>query len=540
MTRRGGTRGGRDRGRSGRGGDAPDPVPVSIDEAVSLMERGRLLDALEAAEHLLRQRPRDPNVRQLLGMIAGRRHRFEEAIEHFRRLVELVPADPMARCRVGMSAMYAGRFDEASEAFDAALSLRPGFPAAIRGRAELFERRGEPGDALQALAPLLADPVAARDPGTRLLHAQLLSATGRHTEAADLAAEATSDQALPTPFRRKLQFIRGRSLDRLGPERAAEAAEAWTLANAAGGMPFDADGYERDAEAVMARFSAERLAGTARPGGGSPRSRATSERPVLVVGMPRSGSTLVEQVLDAHPAACGVGETTAMPEVMAALAREHTGPDAERFPGWWDRVPAPRLTRAGVDYLQRLEALPPAAGRAPEGRTRLIDKNLLNLPLVGAIAEMLPHARFVICRRDPVDNGFSCWINDLAPVGFPWAGDPASIGRVAGVAERFTRHWQQTLPDRVLVVDYERFVADPEAGSRELLAFAGLPWDPAVLAFHQTGRAVTTLSYDQVRRPIYRSSVRRSDRYRPFLGPMLEAMRAAGLEVDPPEPGDPA
>ncbi len=540
MARRGVTRSGRDRGRSGRGGDAPDSSPVSIDEAVSLMERGRLLDALEAADRLLRARPGDPNVRQLLGMIAGRRHRFEEAIEHFERLVDLVPADPMARCRVGMSAMYAGRFDEADRAFDAALSLRPGFPAAIRGRAELLERRGEPVAALGELASLLADPLAARDPGTRLLHAQLLAAAGRYAEAADLAADATADSSLPTPFRRKLHFIRGRSLDRLGPERSAEAAEAWRLANAAGAMPFDADGYERDAEAVIARFSAERLAETARAGGGSTRSRATSDRPLLVVGMPRSGSTLVEQVLDAHTEACGVGETTVMPEVMAALAREHAGPDAARFPGWWDRVTVPRLTRAGVDYLQRLESLPPAAAATPAGRTRIIDKNLLNLPLVGAIAEMLPRARFVICRRDPVDNGFSCWINDLAPVGFPWAGDPASIGRVAGVAERFTRHWQQVLPDRVLVVDYERFVAEPEAGSRDLLAFAGLPWDPAVLKFHETGRAVTTLSYDQVRRPIYRSSVRRSDRYRPFLGPMLEAMRSAGLEVDPPEPGEPA
>lgn len=512
------------------------------------MERGRLLDALDAGRRLLAERPRDPNVRQLLGMIAGRRHRFEEAIEHFQRLVELVPGDPLARCRVGMSAMYAGRFDEAAAAFDAALELRPGFPAAIRGRAELLERRGEPDAALEELAPLLGDPASAAEPGTRLLHAQLLAAAGRFADAALLAAEATGDPVLPTPFRRKLHFIRGRSLDRLGPDRAAEAAEAWTQANAAGAMPFDAAGHTRDAETIMACFSADRLAATARPGArpgahpgpASPRSRATSDRPLLVVGMPRSGSTLVEQVVDAHPEACGVGETTAMPEVMADLAREHADGQAPRFPGWWDRVSAARLTRAGVDYLQRLDALPVAATTPPAGRSRIVDKNLLNLPLVGAIAEMLPHARFVICRRDPVDNGFSCWINDLAPVGFPWAGDPEAIGVVAGVAERLTRHWQQSLPERVLVVDYERFVAAPEAGSRELLEFAGLPWDPAVLRFHETGRAVTTLSYDQVRRPIYRSSVRRSDRYRPFLGPMIDAMRAAGLPVDPPEPESPA
>lgn len=498
------------------------------------MERGRLLDALDAARRLLVTRPRDPDVRQLLGMIAGRRHRFDEAIEHFQRLAELVPGDPLARCRLGMSAMYAGRFDEAAAAFDAALELRPGFPAAIRGRAELLERTGEPAAALEELAPLLGDPASAGEPGTRLLHAQLLAAAGRFAEAALLAAEATDEPGLPTPFRRKLHFIRGRSLDRLGPDRAAEAAEAWTLANAAGGMPFDAAGHTRDAEAIMAGFSAERVADSA------PRSRAISDRPLLVVGMPRSGSTLVEQVLDAHPEACGVGETTAMPEVMADLAREHADEAAPRFPAWWDRVCSARLTQAGVDYLRRLDGLPVAAATPAGGRSRIVDKNLLNLPLVGAIAEMLPHARFVICRRDPVDNGFSCWINDLAPVGFPWAGDPAAIGVVAGVAEQLTRHWQRTLPDRVLVVDYERFVAAPEQGSRELLEFAGLPWDPVVLRFHETGRAVTTLSYDQVRRPIYRSSVRRSDRYRPFLGPMIDAMRAAGLPVDPPEPDSPA
>jgi tetratricopeptide (TPR) repeat protein len=506
------------------------------------MERGRLLDALRAAEALEAAAPRDPNVVQLLGMIAGRRHRFDDAARHFTRLAELVPADPMARCRIGMSCMYAARFDEAEAAFARALELRPGFPAALRGRAELLERRGAAAAGLEALGPLLADPREAAEPATRLLHAQLLAAAGDHAAAADTAAAATSEPAaMPPAFLRKLHFIRGRSLDRLGPARAADAAEAWTRANATGAMPFDAAAHDADTDAIIARFSRTRLARTAAAGRESPepRSRATSELPILVVGMPRSGSTLAEQILAAHEVVGGAGETTAMPEVMADLARTHAHSDAPRFPTWWDDVDEAALTRAGLDYVQRLEAFRPTDRTARAAITRMVDKNLLNLSLVGAIAEMLPGARFLICRRDPVDNGFSCWINDLSPVGFPWSGDLAAIGRVAGAADRLTEHWAQVLPARVRVLDYEAMVADPEGSSRELLAFAGLDWDEAVLRFHETGRAVTTLSYDQVRQPIYRSSVRRSDRYRPFLEPMIEAMRAAGLPVDPPTAAPP-
>lgn len=495
------------------------------------MERGRLLDAQSIADDLKRAAPRNPNVHQLLGMIAGRRHRFGDAITHFQALRDLVPADPMAQCRVGTACMHAGQFADAVDAFAAALELRPGFADAIRGQAELRERDGDAADGLRVLAPLLADPMHAGEPATILLHAQLLAASGDHAGAAEIVAATTTPHApsLPAPFLRKLHFVRGRSLDKVGSDQVDAAAASWTAANAVGAMPFDPAAYDAQIDAIIETFSAERLARTAAAGPDAPerRSRALSDAPILVVGLPRSGSTLVEQILDAHPAAHGTGESTAMPEVMADLTRA-TGA-AQPFPAWWADASDAQLTGAGAAYVQRLEAFRPDDRAARAGITRLIDKNLLNLSLVGAIAEMLPAARFVICRRDPIDNGFSIWVNDLAPVGFPWSGDLAAIGHVSVAAARLAEHWTRVLPDRVRLLDYETMVDAPEASSRELLEFAGLDWDDRVLKFYETGRAVTTLSYDQVRKPIYRSSVRRSDRYREHLQPMVAVLERGGL-----------
>lgn len=524
---------GRSRGSRSRGPRRPGGRPAtpraggrsgatpSIDQAVALLEHGRLFDAQAAGEAILAASPRDPNALQLLGMVASRRGRFVEAAGHFRVLTEVAPLEPVSWCRLGSAEMYGARFEEAAAAFEQALAVRPGFELAIRGLAELAERSGDPASGLERLVPLIegGGPVS---PDTALLHASLLVAAKRPDEARRVAEDAARRPDAAPMVRRKLLFTLGRAAHRDGDVEAAAAA--WTRANAIGARPFDADAHDREIDAIIERFASAPDRG---------RSRATSEAPLLVVGMPRSGSTLVEQILDAHPKTAGTGESTALPEAMSPLSQAHA---AERpFPAWWSDVPPADMTQAGAAYVAGLESLGPSDRAVRRATTRLVDKNLLNLTLLGAVAELVPNARFVICRRDPVDLGFSCWQNDLSPVGFPWSGDLEAIGRFTAAAERLIEHWPGVLGDRCLVVEYEALVADPEPWTRRLIEHAGLEWDDACLRPHESGRAVTTLSYDQVRQPIYRTAVRRSARYAAALAPLVATLQASGVSFTAPD-----
>ena len=303
-----------------------------------------------------------------------------------------------------------------------------------------------------------------------------------------------------------LWFALGEALERAGDDDAAFEAFAEGNRLKRGELAARAETdpaamlalHRASAERVRARFGADAIAG--RQGQG-----LSTTAPIFVVGMPRSGSTLIEQILSAHPQVRALGETAALPRL---LERGALAPGA-------DQAAIRGLAR---QYLEAIRA------RGWRGAGRFVDKTLENYLHVGAIALMFPRAVILHAVRGPLDTCLSCW-RQLFAEGAETLYDFAEIGAEYVAYRQTMEHWRDVLPGRVVDVDHEALIADPERQIRWLVTeAAGLTWDDACLSFPTAGAAARTASSVQVRQPIFRTSLGRWRRYEAKLGPLIEAL----------------
>jgi hypothetical protein len=258
--------------------------------------------------------------------------------------------------------------------------------------------------------------------------------------------------------------------------------------------------FERIAEAFTPEVM-RRLAGCGDP----------SSLPVFIVGMPRSGTTLVEQVLASHPEVFGAGE---IGDLEAAVGGSG---GVSRLPERIASMTGEQLRRIGTNHCERVAALAPTA-------QRITDKMLTNFRFIGLIHLVLPNARIIHVRRNPIDTCLSCFFR-LFSGGLPFTYDLAELGRYYRAYARLMAHWRSALPEgAMLEVQYEDLVTDFAAQARRLVAHCDLEWDARCSAFHETRRPVMTSSAAQVRQPIYRSSIDGWQPYRHRLGPLLDAL----------------
>jgi hypothetical protein len=276
-------------------------------------------------------------------------------------------------------------------------------------------------------------------------------------------------------------------------------------ANAAAEFPFDLGILRLRYGTQRAIFTREFLSARRNFG-------CESEKPVFIVGMPRSGTTLTEQIIASHPAAAGAGESPMIRRIARNLGIGADLPAAARAAAALDAGSTQRLAES---YLA---ALPPASGTA----LRVTDKMPLNFEHLGLIALLFPQARIIHCRRDPLDVCVSCFTNPMKAEATP--GDIAGLGSYYREYARLMEHWRAVLPMPIFESQYEDLVESFEERARALIAFVGLPWDPACLSFYETERSVFTPSAMQVRQPIYKSSVGRWRRYEKHLGPLKAAL----------------
>ena len=244
--------------------------------------------------------------------------------------------------------------------------------------------------------------------------------------------------------------------------------------------------------------------------------------PIFIVGMPRSGTTLMEQVLSSHSKVFGAGELETFKELVGECANRQRVPPA--FPDLIALLPPEEMTALGREYTARVRVLAPEA-------ERIVDKMPLNFLFVGLIHAAFPRARIINTRRDPLDNCVSCY-SLLFTGAQPFAYDLTELGHYYRGYERVMEHWHAVLPPGVLMdVQYEDLVDDLEGVSRRVLAHCDLDWEEACLDFHRTERMVRTASLMQVREPLYRRSIGSWRRYEKHLGPLYEAL---GIASPPP------
>ncbi|MBI3462463.1 MAG: sulfotransferase [Planctomycetes bacterium] len=257
----------------------------------------------------------------------------------------------------------------------------------------------------------------------------------------------------------------------------------------------------------MAAFTQETL--RSRYGEGNP-----TEVPVFVVGMPRSGTTLVEQILASHPDVFGAGELPDIPSIVDTLPRY--APNQMRYPGCLAFLGPPVIRGFADAYLKRVRTLDATS-------ERVVDKWPLNYLHLGLMALLFPRARIVHCRRDPLDTCLSCYFQRFRG-DHEYSYDLAHLGSYYRTYERLISHWREVLPMPVLELHYEALIDDPQATSERLLAFCGLSWQERCLRFHESPRPVSTASNWQVRHPLYRSAVQRWRNYEAHLGPLRDAL----------------
>ena len=428
----------------------------------------------------------------------------DAAIPLFRDAHRRAPSELPPMIGLGQALQRAEDIDGSIAALQRALELAPGRADVWRMQGGNFDALGRFGEAADCYdRALQIEPASAE---TRRSLAKIGRLVNVPDEVARLA-EALASESRPAMDRIAAGFALGILHDKAGDhddafkafESANRLAKAYHFAS---GAKFDARELKNIVDSHIAGFNGAALA-IGRLKGDS------SEQPVFVVGMPRSGTTLVEQIAASHPRVCGVGETMDMNIIVKRLESRQPGV----HPIYWDSAGVRREAEA---HLLRLRGI---AGDA----LRVIDKLPDNVLILGHIAMLFPRARVIVCRRDPRDVCLSCFFQQFEDP-TPWSLDQVDCAVRAREIIRLMDFWRIVQPLRMLEVNYEDMVADLEGQSRRLIDFLGLDWDPACLDFHKTNRKVMSASQWQVRQPLYSSSVGRWRHYRRHLAPMLSVL----------------
>jgi tetratricopeptide (TPR) repeat protein len=473
----------------------------------------RIDEAVVALRRAIALRPEYPEALDALGYALAESGAPEKALMHYERSLELNDQVPAVRLRFADLLLKQGRYAEARAQFAAARERDPESTPAREGLAtasfQLGQELIESGDIGEAVACF--EDAIALEPGNASFYLPLVTAGPTYLKPVHrdaLNRLAASAAVLPPQQQSDLHFALGNVDEREG--RVKPAFEHLQRANALKRALIAYDepaalAYTRSLATAFGGAIMEQLRGCGED----------SERPIFIVGMPRSGSTLLEQLLAAHPDVAGGDETG----VLGPIVRDV-----------WPTIAASTIdelrthVRAiGTRYLRATDDLAMQA-------KRLTDKTLDNVQLVPLIHVILPNARIIHITRDPLDSAFSCFATSFSGSQVPFSYDLHELGSYYRVYLELMERWCSFVrPDRLLEVRYEDLVRDFEPEARRIIAFCGLSWDPACRAFHQARRRVRTASNVQVRQPLYSSSIGRAQPFLAQLAPFAEAL--AGRDV---------
>ncbi|HFD80779.1 MAG TPA: tetratricopeptide repeat protein [Gammaproteobacteria bacterium] len=481
---------------------------LSMNTASRLLQAGRVREARDHLLELCRQRPQDAGNWYLLGCAHERLAEPGEASNALARAIALQPGHRNAWRAHARVLEALGKDDAALAAYRRLGELDPGSSAFVAGCiARIHERNGRHETAWRTIEPLIAAGQGNVD--VALVYARLCKHTGQYRNAIAYLSQGIAHPAVSKPDRTRMRFHLGALHEALGEYDLA--FECIAQANRDKGVHFDIDAHEAQLQRVIEVFSANRLQRM-------PRSSNTSSKPVFIVGMPRSGTTLVEQILASHPQVHGGGELPWIPRTVSNLAGTE-GPVTPYLHAIAD-LSAPQVDATATEYLERLTKLAPTA-------ERITDKQMLNFLNLGLIALMFPRARVIHCTREPMDTCLSCYFLEFAEAN-EFTYELATLGRFHRQHERLMDHWKSVLDLSLMEVRYEELVTQQEATTRALLDFLDLQWDERCLRFHESRRQANTASYEQVRQPMYTGSVGRWKNYERHLGPLKAALGQGG------------
>jgi tetratricopeptide (TPR) repeat protein len=518
----------------------PRDAETHVNLAIALAAAGRQDDALTSYRHALALNPASVEALNNLGTLLRDLGERDEALSVWRQAVTLDPRRAENHLNLGNVLFDLRRLDEAAAAFRDALALEPASAQALLGLAAVLRMRGRAAEAeercraalalepknvegLSLLGELQADRgqfAEARELFERALainpalpavycslvtHRKMTSADGDWLE----KVEALLAKPLPLGHVIGLRYALGKYFDDLG--RYDEAFENYRRANELTRRhraPYSREKFTQRVNRIIDTFGAKFM--SERPANGW----SDSELPVLIIGMPRSGTSLAEQILASHPAVFGGGELRFWEGAFGAF-------EAARRDGASAAELLPQISR---DYLERIRGF-------SRGASRVIDKMPANFLYVGMIHAAFPHARFIHMQRHPLDTCLSIYSQNFFRMG-AYANDLNDLAHYYAQYVRIMRHWRTVLPAAAMLeVPYEALIADQQGWTRRMLEFVGLPWDPRCLDFHRTERVVLTASRWQVRQKINTASAGRWRNYEKYLAPLQPLRELAPLSA---------
>ncbi len=483
---------------------APDYAEAHNNLGNALKALGKLDEAVASYQKALAIEPDYTKVHNNLGNALKALGKLDEAVASYHKALAIEPDFAEAHSNIGNALKALGKLDEAVASYHKALALKPDFA----------EPHYNLGNALQALGKLdeatasYHQALALKPDFTEAhLHLAVVSQFSEYDNDIKAMEDTYAMPGLGDEQRMYLAFGLGKSFEDL--QQHEKAFGFFVTGNAIRRRTYDysIESVEKNAEILKNLFTKNLFAGLQRAG-------SPDETPIFILGMPRSGTTLVEQILASHPKVHGTGEIADLDDVVTSYFGKSGG---ATLADSVNQASIDRFLSAGSEYISRI--------RKRSGTARFITNKMpANFWIIGLIRLMLPNARVIHCRRDSRDTCLSIFKNYFAGDGNRYAYDLGELGRYYNLYLDSMNHWHGVLPDFIYDIRYEDVVANQERESRALLEHCGLEWDPACLDFHRTDRPVHTVSSAQVRRPIYKDSVQSWKRYEKQLAPLLEVL----------------
>jgi tetratricopeptide (TPR) repeat protein len=482
----------------------PDLPGVHYSLGTVLCRQGRWDEAEASFRQAVAISPHYADAHHTLGGILKMRGRLNEAQACFQRALALSPDSVEVHCDLGNTFYEQGLLNEAQESYRRALKLKSDCADAFVGLGEVATAQGWFVEAEAFFARALAiDPLLCSAYAAMAHVRKMTSQDGAWLAGADTMIR----RGVPPLEESFLRYAMGKYFNDL--QDYDRAFQNYARANELSkifGNRYDAEQQAFVFDQLIQAYPAEQVR---RAHAGA----SDSTRPLFIVGMPRSGTSLIEQIIASHPAAFGGGELNFWGDVL----KQH---GAAVFAAQLDETLMRKIADACLSNLSRFS----------KDAMRVVDKMPVNFSILGLIHSVFPNARIIHVQRHPVDTCLSIYFQNFS-AGYAYANDLANLAHYYGEYHRLMAHWRAVLPAGALLdVPYEALVDDQESWSRKIIEFVGLDWDDRCLKFHQTERSVATSSKWQVRQPIYKTSKERWRNYEKYAGPLLDLMKFGAAE----------
>lgn len=477
---------------------------------LSLVMQGRLPDAVPVFTHMLKLRPNFAEGHVQLGCTMRDLGQHDVAINHFRRALALTPKLADAAVFLGNLLVFRGQLDEALVCYAQARKSQPNSADAVAGQAMVLERRGDKHGAWDVLQAAISQGLVS--PNIAIMYATLASGYGQEEQAKMLLNGFLSRFAttLTATQRQELHFSLGKLHDKCGEYDFAFGH--YESANQLAPHAFDIGALRDKVKRIKRVYSSDALHMVS-PGPGS------KPTPVFVVGMPRSGTSLVEQIIVSHPDVAAGGELELLPDLERIVAQLIGGKLA--YPEC--------MTEAGSEHLEGLSGrYRESVSALSDGLSYVTDKLPPNYERLGLIQQLFPEAKIIHVTRNPRDTCLSCFFQNFGNT-HTYSTNLRMLGEVYGIYTDLMDFWRNTLAIPIFEIAYESVVARPEDSVRAMLDYCGLAWHAGCLDFHVSDRYINTASYDQVRQPLYSSSI---ERWRHYASHTKELDKALFGETD--------